>query len=190
MTRSCFNTSPITSKEWDKKEIVRWFTGGEWLEGWTVMPDASIDLEEFAKYYVKDPARWKKAFEFLARSNLASIAPGRYELDGDNLFVNVEEYFTRDEEETCFETHKQYADIQYVVSGEEKIGLTAFTSMKEICPYDHIKDISFFSAPHKNYRLANPERFFIFFSEDAHSPCVKANQCNRVKKVVVKVRID
>ena len=168
----------------------RWFEDGEWLGGWTITPDETINKKEFKNQYFKNPVRWKEAFEFLEKNNLDSLETGRYELDGDNLFVNVDEYITKNEDNCRFEAHKRYADIQYLVYGEEKIGIAALKNTKEIIPYDSFKDISFYTSPQNNYQLANPEKFFIFFPEDAHRPCVKTDKNNKVRKVVVKVRID
>lgn len=190
MIQSCLNTPSNKKKDWSQKEITQWFENGEWLCGWTITPDASINKKEFKKQYFKDSARWEKAFEFLEKSNLESLKTGRYELDGGNLFVNVDEYITKNEDNCRFEAHKRYADIQYLVYGEEKIGIAALKNTKEIVPYDSFKDISFYTSHQNNYRLANPEKFFIFFPEDAHRPCVKTDENIKVRKVVVKVRIN
>ena len=131
-----------------------------------------------------------KAFSFLNSKDLAGLALGRYELEGSDLFVNIDEYLTKNEEEMNFEAHRKYADIQYLVSGEEKIGVTALKNTLEIVPYDGEKDIAFFTANENNFRLATPENFFVFFPNDAHRPCVKTSGNNKVKKVVIKVRID
>lgn len=138
----------------------------------------------------KNRERWEKAFEFLKTNDLKNMKLGRYELHGDNLFVNVDEYTTKDEEDARFEAHKKYADIQYLVSGEEKIGIAIMKNTAEIIPYDSLKDIAFYTSNEFNYRLASPSTFFVFFPEDAHRPCVKIDKNTKVRKVVVKVRID
>lgn len=190
MILSCSNSPSNKTEDWSQKEINKWFEDGKWLGGWTITPDVSINKTEFKSQYFKNPGRWKRAFEFLEKNNLDSLKTGRFELDGNNLFVNVDEYITKNEEDSRFEAHKRYADIQYLVHGEEKIGIIALKNTKEIVPYNSLKDISFFTAPQNNYRLANPEKFFVFFPEDAHRPCVKTAENSNVRKVVVKVRID
>jgi len=45
-------------------------------------------------------------------------------------------------------------------------------------------------ASSDNFRLATPGRFFIFFTDDAHRPGVKSGDNQKVRKVVVKVRIE
>jgi YhcH/YjgK/YiaL family protein len=190
MSTACNQTKKANPESWDDEELNEWYDKGEWKEGWKVLPDESVDRKEFAIQYFKNPQQWKKAFSFLKNENLLILSPGRYELEGTDLFVNVDEYMTRDEENTRFEAHRKYADIQYLVYGEEKIGITSLRNASETVPYDEEKDIAFFKAGENNYRTANSERFFVFFPDDVHRPCLKAGENSKVRKVVVKVRIN
>ncbi len=187
---ACSNTASKNTEEWSEKEINEWFEGGEWLEGLNVKPDESIDRREFAIRYHKNPERWKKAFNFLATTNLATIEKGKYKLEGDSLVANIDEYVTKNEEDSRFEAHKIFADIQYIISGEEKIGVVPLNTTTVIQKYEKAKDIAFFTAPESNYRIANSEQFFIFFPDNAHRPCVKTAANSPVKKVVIKVRLN
>ncbi|MCA1761162.1 MAG: YhcH/YjgK/YiaL family protein [Bacteroidales bacterium] len=126
----------------------------------------------------------------MSEQNLFELEKGRYELECTDLFVNVDEYVTRNEEDVLFEADKKYADIQVVVSGEEKIGVLPLESTNVNIPYDEEKDIMFLTAEKENYRIAKPGTFFMFFPEDAHRPTVKASENINVRKVVVKVRIN
>ncbi len=187
---SCSGPVSENPEKWSDQELSKWFRDGEWRSGWKVMPDESVDQREFAVQYYKNRERWKKAFHFLATNDLKNIESGKYKLEGDSLFANVDEYTTRDEENSRFEAHRKYVDIQYLISGEEKIGVTALENTTETVPYNSEKDIAFMTAEQNNYRLASPEKFFIFFPDDAHRPCVKANENIKVKKVVIKVLIN
>jgi len=91
--------------------------------------------------------------------------------------------------ETRFEAHQIYADIQYVVRGREHIGLMPLDSAEVVVPYDDEKDIKFLRTNNDNYQLADSGRFFIFFPDDAHRPGTKVASGEKVKKVVVKVRL-
>ncbi|MEZ5103458.1 MAG: YhcH/YjgK/YiaL family protein [Draconibacterium sp.] len=46
---------------------------------------------------LKYPQRWAKAFSFLKNEDMAALSPGRYELEGSDLFVNIDEYTTNEE---------------------------------------------------------------------------------------------
>jgi YhcH/YjgK/YiaL family protein len=185
--------TPQKSKTPDKrseKELDEWFNNGEWKQGWEARPDESVNQNEFARLYSENPERWDKAFRFLSEQNLAELEKGRYELEGADLFVNVDEYVTRNEEDVLFEAHKKYADIQVLISGEEKIGVLPLDATTVSIPYDEEKDIMFLTAEDENYRSAVPGKFFLFFPEDAHRPTVKSAENSPVKKIVVKVRIN
>jgi YhcH/YjgK/YiaL family protein len=188
---ACTTSNNSQSDQKPEPEIESgWFTAGEWRQGWTVVPDESVDQEEFALQYRKNPAAWDEAFRFLAETDLATIKTGRYELQGEKLFVNIDEYETRNEEDTRYEAHRKYADIQYMVSGSERIGVLPIEKTTVTEPYDAEKDIMFMEADEDNFRLADQDKFFIFFPDDAHRPGAKNENNMQIRKAVVKVRID
>jgi len=177
-------------ENWNEEELNRWFNTGKWRLEWDIIPDELINKKELAIQIFKNRERWGKAFNFLKTTNLKEINTGKYELEGKDLYVTVSEYNTKNEEDCHYEAHKLYTDIQYLVSGEEKIGIAALENTTEITPYDNVKDISFFTTEQNNYRIASPERFFVFFPEDAHRPCVKTDENIIVRKAVVKIRFE
>ncbi len=190
MAIACTPQKSKTPDQWSEKELDEWFTQEEWKQGWEARPDKSVNQKEFARLYYENQDRWNKAFQFLSEQNLAELEKGRYELEGADLFVNVDEYVTRNEEDVLFEAHKKYADIQVLISGEEKIGVLPLESTTVSIPYDEEKDIMFLTAENENYRIAEPGKFFLFFPQDAHRPTVKSTENIPVRKIVVKVRIN
>lgn len=189
-TLSCSGPVSDNPAKWSEKELTEWFQAGQWKSGWKAMPDGSVNQREFAVQYFKHKDRWEKAFHFLATTDLENVGLGRHELEGDSLFANIQEYTTKNEVDTRFEAHRKYADIQYLISGVEKIGLTALEKTTITEPYNSENDIAFMTAGENNYRLATPECFLVFFPDDAHRPCVKADENIAVRKVVMKVLID
>ena len=183
-----------TSKDparWSTSEVDNWFNKHEWLNGWTVTPDASINKKEFAAYYFKNKERWDKAFAFLKDSDLSNLEVKRYDIDGDNLYASVSEYMTKNEEDTKFEAHRKYIDIQHVINGAEQMSITPLSDRKEeLVPYDPAKDVEFMTVNQTASYEATPDKFFIFFPSDIHRPSVKIGENKNVRKVVVKVRID
>lgn len=190
MIYSCTHQVSPDPKNWNENELREWFQTGEWKSGWEVCPDESVNPKELAKQFYKNKERWKKAFDFLHDNDLKNISVGRYELEGNDLYVMVQNYTTKNEENTSFEAHRNYADIQYIIEGKEKIGVITHENTKEITSYDSLKDIVLLASVQNNYRVATPSVFFVFFSEDVHRPCVKVNENIQIKKVVVKVRIN
>jgi biofilm protein TabA len=176
---------------WSNKEIDKWFEKKEWLNGWNIIPDASINRREFAVSYFKNKERWDKAFTFLKNNDLTKLEIKRYDIDGDNLYAPVSEYVTKNEDAAKFEAHRKYIDIQYVITGTEKMSVAPMTSLKQVTePYEATKDVGFMTVNQSKSFNADPKRFFIFFPSDIHRPGVKVDQNAQVKKIVVKVKVD
>ena len=72
----------------------------------------SFDLGKLGKGFAA-------AQEFLLSADLASLSLGRHAIDGDNVFVNIQEY-QQQEKEPAYEAHDVYADIQLVLRGSER----------------------------------------------------------------------
>lgn len=134
--------------------------------------------------------KFVKAYEFLRTEDLAVLPVGNVEIDGKEIFANVQEYTTMPWEECAFEAHDQYFDIQYVVSGKEMFGYVKREGLKEAAPYDAEKDLVFFEEPDCSGQiLLEAGDLAIVPPEDAHKPrCIARESC-KVKKIVVKVRV-
>jgi YhcH/YjgK/YiaL family protein len=176
---------------WSNQKIDEWFEEGEWLNGWTITPDGSINRKEFAVSYFKNKERWDKAFIFLKSNDLSKLEIKRYDIDGDNLYAPISEYLTKNEEDAMFEAHRKYIDIQYVITGSEQMSVAPISMKKDVLtPYDPAKDIEFMTVSQSNSFNATPDRFFIFFPSDIHRPSVRIGENSQVLKVVVKVKVD
>jgi YhcH/YjgK/YiaL family protein len=171
------------------EDIIKWFNARDWTSGWNVDPDESINKRELAVQFHKNRKHWEQAFLFLKNTDLEKSSVGKYELDGEELYAMIDEYKTRNEEDVMYEAHKVYADIQYLVYGEERIGVIDSTCSREVIPYDKTRDIAFLKSEKNNYRLASSKVFFVFFPKDAHRPCVKINDNSPVRKVVIKIKV-
>ncbi|MCX6301973.1 MAG: YhcH/YjgK/YiaL family protein [Bacteroidia bacterium] len=176
---------------WSSKQIDKWFEKEEWLDGWKVKPDASINRKEFAMSYFKNKERWNKAFKFLKDNDMMKLELKRHEIDGNNVYAPISEYMTKNEEDARYEAHIKYIDIQYVANGKELIGIAPMSEKKDILePYDESKDVMFLTVNTINNISATPDRFFIFFPDDAHRPGLKDGENSQVRKAVVKVKVD
>jgi len=188
LTGSKSASDPAT---WSNKKIDNWFSKKEWLTGWVVSPDASINRREFAISYFKNKERWEKAFKFLKSNDLSKLELKRYDIDGDNLFATVSEYLSKNEETAKFEAHRKYIDIQYVISGKEIMNIAPLKAVKEVLnPYDATKDIEFVTVANVVNYKATTSNFFIFFPSDAHRPGLKDGANSPVRKIVIKVKVD
>jgi len=187
LINSCSGINSKESKEGVEETTAQWFEGGEWSKGLKLKPHESVDEEEFRKQYEANKQGWDKAFAYLQRTDLGDIAPGKYEIDGENVFAIITEGPPKDFEATKFEAHHNYIDIHYVLKGKEKIGKAPLGTASIIQEYDSTKDIAFYTAEGKYYE-SSPDIFFILFTGDAHRPGIKADESEVVKKLVIKVR--
>lgn len=133
----------------------------------------------------------KTGLEYLQNTNFSNIENGKYEIS-ENVFANVQEYVSKPEEEGRFEAHEKYIDIQYIVKGEEKIGVCNIANFFEETPYNEEKDIVFLKEKNSNkseFFHLKEEEFMILYPQDAHMPSIAAEKESYVKKVVIKVHI-
>ncbi|MBK5261761.1 MAG: YhcH/YjgK/YiaL family protein [Peptostreptococcaceae bacterium] len=149
--------------------------------------DPSFDQREFAIQYNKNKARWDKAFDFLKHEDLSSLTVGVHELDGQNVFVKVTEYDSKNREDVLFEAHRDYTDIHYIVTGVD-IERAALADAIIKTPYNAEKDIVFYEAKENQTLLGKRGTFFIIFSNDPHRSGIKVDKSVWVKKIVVKIK--
>jgi YhcH/YjgK/YiaL family protein len=134
------------------------------------------------------PAGLARALEYLRGTDMRSVALGRHDLDGDHLFALVQEYTTRAADQCVWEAHRRYVDVQFVVTGAERMGVASLAQMREREAYDAARDVAFFE-PGSEFVTIRAGMFAIFGPEDVHSPCHAAGQPGLVRKVVVKVAV-
>lgn len=175
-------------EKWSKEQVSKWFGKKTWLGQTGLQPDTSLNKKEFAVRYNKNKVWWDKAFDFLKHEDLSALSVGVHELDSQNVFVKVTEYNSKNHEDVPFEAHKDYSDIQYVVSGTEYIEMADLSSATVKTPYDATKDIIFYDAPAKQTLVGKPGIFFIIFPNELHRSGIKVGESIGVKKIVIKVR--
>lgn len=140
-------------------------------------------------FYRGLPERLLRALEFLSREDLAQLPLGRIDLEGDHLFALVQEYTTRPENECRWEAHRKYCDVQYVVSGCERIGVAPLDNMTVDMPYDVERDVGFFHGE-GDWLTLRAGTFAIFAPQDVHRPCAQVGAGERVRKIVFKAALD
>ena len=186
MTCSCGNpkkkAETITS-DTDSTEV-------DWKYGWPRVASPTLDMNALKKHQAQYPERWKATFEYLKSTELSKLTPGEYEIIGRDIYAIVSEYAPKEETECNFEAHRKYIDLQYLINGKEKMGVTTLDKVVPVCEYDEKKDIVFFKpdAP-AIYEVATPVFFYVFFPKDAHRPSIKEEDGMIVKKIVIKIKI-
>lgn len=147
-----------------------------------------IDDMRNAKVYSRLDERLAHALQYLTMNPVAEWKPGRYDIQGDNMFLLVQAYDTRTPEQGSWEAHRQYVDVQYMVEGSENMGYAPVESLRVIEDYREDKDyIKFEGAGH--FFNVREGAFTVFFPQDAHMPCMAVDKPRPVKKAVMKIRI-
>jgi len=139
-----------------------------------------------ANMYARLGDRFAVALKYLQTNDWAKLEVGKYEIEGSDVFAIVSEYQSKKLEDAKWEAHNKYADIQFIISGEEKMGYAPLSTMTEKDSYNPEKDIVFLDGS-GDYITAKPGMFIIFFPHDAHRPSVAVGASLAVKKVVIKV---
>jgi len=126
------------------------------------------------------------ALNYLVETDLAGLPIGRTDLDGDNLYVLVQEYDTRLLEAGKWEAHRKYIDVQFLMRGVERMGFANLRTM-QLAEYIPEKDFQALGGS-GNFVDVFAGSFVIFFPEDAHMPGLCVEQPEPIRKVVLKVR--
>lgn len=145
------------------------------------------DLHNFDKYIPLNK-KFVKVKEFLQTNELNNMHSGSYNIEGRDIYVNIDEYMTKTVTESYPEAHKNYIDIQLIISGHEKIGYGNVETAKTVIEYSHERDIEFFTAECE-YIKAFSGRFFIFYPQDLHHPCITDCVQSKIKKAVFKIKL-
>lgn len=130
---------------------------------------------------------FKKAFEILCACDVARLYPGRYPVDGDNVFFNIGEYGARAPQDAKLEAHRTYIDLQWLLSGAPEthgfIHVAQCRAPKGA--YNVEKDVTHYADAWQSTLTLQPGQFVVYTPEMAHAP----NMCaGPIRKCVFKIR--
>ncbi len=128
-----------------------------------------------------------KALELLTPEFLKEASTERTLLDGENLFVTKFHLETVPEEQTFFEAHRKYLDIQVVTEGAERVEIAHPDTLTLT---EHRDDFYGYTGHGEQSVILKPGNFLIVFPGDAHRlkmPVKKPGE--PFTRVVFKVRI-
>lgn len=140
------------------------------------------------KYDLAAP-KFQEAFRFLHREDLAELPEGWIDL-AHGVRASVQHYTTMDAATLDFETHENFFDIQYLIEGDELIGVVDRTGLVVKKAYDTENDVAFYEEPALSGAvLLRAGDYVVLAPEDAHKPRCIAGKAMPVKKIVVKVPV-
>jgi YhcH/YjgK/YiaL family protein len=145
-------------------------------------------LEQTVRYHALDPRLGRGLDVLRAMRDLAALPAGRHPIDGERLYVSIDDAAGRGRDGARLEVHRRYIDIQVVLEGIDTIGWRSLATCSEPAgPFDPSRDVGFFADPPEDWFTLSPGRFAVFFPDDAHAP-LGGN--GPVRKAVIKVRLD
>ncbi|MFC2110228.1 YhcH/YjgK/YiaL family protein [Bacteroidota bacterium] len=149
-----------------------------------------LDKIENQRLYYSCHPRFQQAFDFVNQTDLSTAELGKHVIDGDSVFGILMEYDTQKEELCKSESHKKYIDIQYMVAGEEHIGIKSLHNQKPTTPYNEEGDFMFYTLDKLPKIKLKPNHFAVFFPDDIHQTMIEIESPKKLRKFVIKVLKD
>lgn len=148
-------------------------------------------IENLSRYASLNP-RFAVVAEFLRDNDLSKLTVGKHTIQGDDIYVNIQEAPVKSRQQARFETHCQMVDIQVPISSEEEHGWTPASELPSAA-YDANVDMTLHDpaagvSPEtlaSTYFTLRPGQFAIYFPTDGHAPAVTATG---LRKAIFKVR--
>lgn len=148
-----------------------------------------FDILKHAELYYPLHEKMKVAFDYLRNNDFDNIEPGKYEIDGEDVYAIVQQYDSKPLSSGKWEAHKKYLDIQYIHSGKEKMGYSNSQKMIVTQEYSDYNDIMFLKGE-GNFLIAEAGSFSIFLPTDIHMPGIAMHLSAPIRKVVIKIRVS
>ena len=101
------------------------------------------DHLDHAELYGPLGERFRLAFQYLKETDFSKIALEKQIIRGEEIFALPQQYETKPQSVGKWEAHRRYADIQYIVSGRERMGISNIAQMRVTEKYDAEKDFMF-----------------------------------------------
>ncbi|MEO6078096.1 MAG: YhcH/YjgK/YiaL family protein [Candidatus Andersenbacteria bacterium] len=132
---------------------------------------------------------WQEAFSWIQEHS--NLPAGEHEIQGRELYANIQSLDTLPLSESSFEMHQQYIDIHYCVEGGEAIGYAPIGTLEEKEPLNTEKDYQLFHPTQQfNTCVLQPGQFAIFYPQELHMPKLQNGFDTHVSKIVIKMHKD
>ncbi len=137
--------------------------------------------------YEKTNANFAKVFEIAQEVLHNTPEDGRYDVD-DDVYYMIQSYKAKSPFDAKFESHREYIDVQMVISGEEIIRFDRADKLSLCQEYKPDCEKYSMNKDYDSVRLCAGEMAIIFTGEP-HAPGIKADGAPEdVRKLVVKIR--
>lgn len=149
----------------------------------------------FSSIHTKQPIKYpeaiEKALDFLRTHDVTQMEPGRYEIQGKEIYVNVDESQTESIEQRHPEEHEKYVDVQFLATGRERLGFVENHGKFEVLEKYADRDLIFYKdVENESFVESRPGNFCIFFPGEIHRPLIASGKKMQIRKAIVKVAVS
>ena len=147
-------------------------------------------MDNICKYFDELPLL-KKVSEFVDDFYKNDLPDGTYKIDGERVFAMVQSFSTKPQtSESRFGAHRKYIDLQYIVSGIEKIRCSDLDKVELTEErYSSGGDIAFYKGEAMQDFTLTKNAFLLLFPSDAHMPRLSVLKDVDVRKIVFKIMV-
>ncbi|MDI1300205.1 YhcH/YjgK/YiaL family protein [Methylotenera sp.] len=144
-------------------------------------------IDQIQRYAAVHPL-FPQVFDFIKTTNLLTLPNGKHAILNDDIFVLIQRGVGQSKTEAKLECHRKYIDIQLVLDGTDNMGWKPLADCQQaIDSFNTTNDVQFFEDLPLNWLNTQPNKFCIFFPEDAHSGMVSEHHLHKaVFKIAVK----
>ncbi len=130
---------------------------------------------------------YQAALEYIKNTDLNALPEGKTIIDGDNLFVNIQNKNLKKYGEARLEVHNKYIDIQIPLSCSEQYGITPRSECTQPDgEFNEVKDVLFYNDGYKEVVTLQPNELITFEPDTAHAPMIGEGP---IHKAVFKVKV-
>jgi biofilm protein TabA len=134
----------------------------------------------------------KQALEWVKKEINQDTPVGKYPIIGDQMFVLVQHLTTEPKEDRVSEVHRDYIDIQLLLSGDELIRIARDMGNNEVWA-DELENrdrLVYKQVENESDLVLSPGMFAVFFPSDIHRPCCSIGESKQIRKAVVKIHLS
>ena len=128
-----------------------------------------------------------KALEYIKNTDLNALEAGKHFIDGDKLFVNINDSALKTPEQARLEVHDKYIDIQIPLSKDESFGVKPRSECREPeGEFNTEKDILFYKDKDWKTVSVKAGEMIVFEPDTAHAPLIGEGT---IHKAIFKVKV-
>ena len=148
-----------------------------------------FDSISAAAQYYGISKRLDRALALLQDTDFQTLPVGKYTAE-DGIYYTVMDCRLKPFEQTKWECHDSFLDIQLLLEEGEQIAVWPARLLGGWGAYSEQNDVRFSESEMHGAALPmSPSVFAVFFPGDAHRPCWAAHEEKTVRKVVIKVPV-